>query len=158
MRLVEKIRRKTIFVWKDRCLELWHERSCRKVRWEMLRITKEKVSSLQQVATPCIDDHLIPPEEYETNGKLSAVCAQMVLKCLCLYLARMGRLNLLWSVNTLARSVTTWNMASDQRLLRLINCIDQTKDYTQFCAVAIRSFSQQLDAGLRMDGSTALQF
>ena len=47
------------------------------------------LSSLQQVATPCIDDHQIPPEYFETAGELSAVCAQMVIKCL--YLARSGR-------------------------------------------------------------------
>ena len=76
------------------------------------------VSSLQQVATPCIDNHSIPPEEYETTGELPAVCAQRVLTCL--YLARIGRPDLLWFVNTLTRSVTTWNKACDKRLLRLI--------------------------------------
>ena len=39
---------------------------------------KQHVFSLQQVATPCIDDHLIPPEDNETTGELSAVCAQIV--------------------------------------------------------------------------------
>ena len=29
-----------------------------------------------------MDDHLIRPEDYETTGELSAVCGQIVLKCL----------------------------------------------------------------------------
>ena len=57
---------------------------------------KTNESFLQQVANPCIDDHLIPLEYYETARELSAICAQIVLKCL--YLARIGRpvLLILW--------------------------------------------------------------
>ena len=40
------------------------------------------------MATPCIDDHMIPPKDYETFGGLSAVCAQIVPKCM--HLARIG--------------------------------------------------------------------
>ena len=40
-------------------------------------LAKKDVSSLQQVATACIDDHQIPPEDYATTGALSAVCAQI---------------------------------------------------------------------------------
>ena len=43
-------------------------------------------------------------EELETVGELFKVCSQVVLKCL--YLARLGRLDVLWSVNKLARAVT----------------------------------------------------
>ena len=35
---------------------------------------KVDISSLPQVATPCIDDHLKPPEGGETTGELSAEC------------------------------------------------------------------------------------
>ena len=37
-------------------------------------------------------------------GELSQVCSQIVLKCL--YLARIGRPDILWSVNKIARSIT----------------------------------------------------
>ena len=37
-------------------------------------------------------------------GELSHACSQIVLKCL--YLARVGRPDFLWSVNKLARSIT----------------------------------------------------
>ena len=39
-------------------------------------------------------------------GESSTVCSQIVLKCL--YLARIGRPAILWSVNKLARAVTKW--------------------------------------------------
>ena len=43
--------------------------------------------------------------------KLSHVSSQIVLKCL--HLARIGRPDILWSVNKLARSVTKWTKACD---------------------------------------------
>ena len=51
-------------------------------------------------------------------GDLSDVCSQIDLKCL--YLARFGRLDILWSVNKLARAVTKWTRACDRLLARLI--------------------------------------
>ena len=43
-------------------------------------------------------------KELKSVGELSQVCSQIVLKCL--YLARIGRPDILWSVNKLARSIT----------------------------------------------------
>ena len=40
---------------------------------------------------------------------MSKVCSQIGLKCL--YLARIGRPDILWSVNKLARSITNWTKA-----------------------------------------------
>ena len=57
-----------------------------------------------KVSTPCIDDHQFKEEELQSVGELSKVCSQIVLKCL--YLARIGRPDILWSVNKLARSIT----------------------------------------------------
>ena len=42
---------------------------------------KKDVSSLHQVATPCIEDQRIPPEDHDATGELHAVCAQIVVKC-----------------------------------------------------------------------------
>ena len=53
-------------------------------------------SSAQLVATPCIEDHFLLPADFESKGELPNVCARMVLTCL--YLARNGRPDLLWSV------------------------------------------------------------
>ena len=66
-------------------------------------------------------------------GELSKVCSQIVLKCL--YLARIGRLDSLWSVNKLARAVTKWTRACDRRLARLISYIHHTSDHRQYCHV-----------------------
>ena len=43
-------------------------------------------------------------EELESVGELAKVCSQIALKCL--YFARIGRPDVLWSANKLARSVT----------------------------------------------------
>ena len=51
----------------------------------------------------------------------------------CLHLARIGRPDILWSVNKLARSVTKWTQACDKRLARLISYIHHTNDYRQYC-------------------------
>ena len=64
------------------------------------QFAKKDVPSLKSVATPSVDDHLIPPEDFEVQGKLSDVCAQIVLKCL--YLPDIGRPDLILSVGTLA--------------------------------------------------------
>ena len=52
----------------------------------------------QLYKTPCIDDHQFKEEEMGSVGKLSHVCSQIVLKCL--YLARIGRPDIHWSVST----------------------------------------------------------
>ena len=66
-------------------------------------------------------------------GKLSNTCSQSVLKCL--YLARSGKLDILWSLNKLARSITKWTKACDKRLNRLISKIHHTSEYKQYCHV-----------------------
>ena len=93
----------------------------------------KEVKSLTKVATPCIDDHDIPPEDFEAKGELSAQAAKIVLKAL--YMARMSRLDCLWTVNVLARDVTRWTRACDKRLHRLISYLHHTKDWMQTCFV-----------------------
>ena len=66
-------------------------------------------------------------------GELSHVCSQIVLKCV--YLARIGRPDIRWSVNKLARSITKWTKACDKRLNRLISYIHHTYEYKQYCYV-----------------------
>ena len=73
---------------------------------------------LYKVATPCTDDHQFREEENGSGGELSTVCSQTVLKCL--YLARIGRPDILGSVNKIARAVTKWTKACDKRLSRFI--------------------------------------
>ena len=93
----------------------------------------KKVEQLYKVSSPCLDDHQFKLEELESVGGLTEVCSHIVLKCL--YLARIGRPDILWSVNKLARSVTKWTRACDQRLARLTSYIHHTSDQRQYCHV-----------------------
>ena len=50
-------------------------------------------------------------------------------------MARIGRPDILCSVNKLARSITKWTKACDKRLNRLISYIHHTCEYKQYCHV-----------------------
>ena len=80
-----------------------HAEKCVERYRELANTTAEQ---LYKVATPCVDDHQFKEQDMESVGKLSNVCSQIVLQCL--YLVRIGRPDILWSVNKLARSVTKW--------------------------------------------------
>ena len=96
-------------------------------------LANRTTQQLYKVSTPCIDDHHFKKEELKSVGALSNVCSQIVLKCL--YSARIGRPDILWSVNKLARAVTKRTKACDKRLSRLISYIHHTFDYQQLCHV-----------------------
>ena len=76
-----------------------HARKCVAKYCELANKTTRQ---LYKVATPCMDDHQFKEEENESVGELSTVCSQIVLKCL--YLAPIGRPDILWSVNKLAHA------------------------------------------------------
>ena len=78
-------------------------------------------------------------------------CLLIVLKCL--YLARIGRPDILWSVNKLARSITKWTKACDKRLNRLISYIHHTSEYKQYCHVG--NTAKQCRLGLFQDSDFA---
>ena len=67
----------------------------------------------------------------------------------CLYLARIGRPDIQWSVNKLARSITKWTKACDKRLNRLISYIHHTCEYKQYCHVG--TTAKQCRLGLFQD-------
>ena len=67
------------------------------VSWQTRRLNNP-----YKVSTPCIDDHQFKEEEMKFVGELSPVCSQIVVNCL--YLARIGRPDILWSVNLHDRS------------------------------------------------------
>ena len=90
-------------------------------------------------------------EENGSVGELSTVCSQIVLKCW--YLARIGRPDILWSVNKFARSITKWTKACDKRLARLISYIHHTCEYRQYCYVG--STAQHCSLGFFQDSDFA---
>ena len=79
----------------------------------------KETEQLYKVSSLCLDDHHFKKEELGSVGELSKVCSQIVLTCL--YLARIGRLDILWSVNKLAPAVTK------------ISYIHHTNDYRPYC-------------------------
>ena len=101
------------------------------VEWSC-ELTKKTTQQLHKVSTPCLDDHHFK-EEMKSVGELSQGCSQIVLKCL--YLARIGRPDILWPVNKLARSITKWTKPCDKRLNRLISYIHHTCENKQYCHV-----------------------
>ena len=124
-----------------------HAKKCVERDCELANKTTQQ---LYKVSTPCIDDHHFE-EETKSVGELSNTCSQIVLKCLSL--ARIGRPDILWSVNKLARSITKWTKACDKRLNRLISFIHHTSEYKQYCHVG--NTAKQCRLGLFQDSDFA---
>ena len=95
---------------------LRHGRTCSKKRGTVLRIGKQKDGTTFTITKS-------QRKKVENKYELSEVCFHIILSCL--YLARIGRLDILWSVNKLAR-----NQACD-RLARLISYTHDTSDFRQ---------------------------
>ena len=112
---------------------------------------KKTTQQIYKVSTPCIDDHHFKVEEMKSVGELSQVCTQIVLKCF--YWARIGRPDIIWSVNKLARSITKWTKACDKRLCRLVSYIHHTYEYKQYCHVG--NTAEQCRLGLCQDSDFA---
>ena len=110
-----------------------------------------KKRQLHKVSSSCLDDHRFKKKELESAGELSKVCSQIVLKCV--YLARIGRPDILWSVNKLARTVTKWTGACNKRLACLISYIHHTSDCRQCCHVG--NTGQHCRLGLFQDADFA---
>ena len=106
-----------------------HAKKCVERYCELANKTTQQ---LYQVSTPCIDDHHFKEEEMNSVGELSQGCSQIVLKCL--YLARIGRPDILWSV-------------------RLISYIHHTREYKQYCHVV--NTAKQCRLGLFEDSDFA---
>ena len=68
-------------------------------------------------------------------------------------MAPIGRPDIPWSVNKLARSITEWTKACDKRLSRLISYIHQTSEYKQYCHVG--NTAKQCRLGLFQDSDFA---
>ena len=97
-------------------------------RYKELRLkNKAPISKMKEYAFPSIDDHQIPPEEFEQEGVLSKDASKVVMKCL--YGARFVRFDLLWPIGDLARKVSKWTKACDRRLDRLMGYLQSTLDH-----------------------------
>ena len=117
-----------------------HAKKCVERYCELANKTTEQ---LYKVATPRIDDHQFKEEELKSMGELPDVCSHIVLECL--YLARIGGPDILWSVSKFARATKKWTKACDKRLCRLISYIHCTSEYKQYRHV--RNTAQQCRLG-----------
>ena len=125
-----------------------HAKKCAERYFELVNKTTQQ---LYKVSTPCIDDNHFKEEELKSVWELSKVCSQIVLKYL--YLTRTGRLDIRWSVNKFARSITKWTKACDKRLNRLISYIHHSCEYKQYCYVG--NTVKQCRLGLFQDSDFA---
>ena len=125
-----------------------HVKKCVEGYCELANNTTQQ---LYKVSTPCIDDHHFKEDELNSVGELSSTCSQIVLKCL--YLARIGRPDIPWSVDKLARSITKWTKSCDKRLSRLISYVHHTCDYKQYCHV--RNTAKHCRLGMFQDSDFA---
>ena len=96
-------------------------------------------------------DYQFKEEDLGSVGDVSKVCSQVVLKCL--YLARIGRPDILWSVNKFARAVPKWTRACDRRLAPLLSYIHHMSDHRQYCHVG--DTAQHCRLGLFQDSDFA---
>ena len=139
---------------------LWHGRAMQRNAWnDIANLPIKLLSNFFKVATPCMFDHQFKEEENGSVGEFSTVCSQIVLKCS--YLARIGSLDIFWSVHKPARAVTKWTKACDKRLALLIAYIHHTSEYRQYCYVGntaqqcrLRLFQDSDFAGDRDDSKT----
>ena len=111
----------------------------------------KKTEQLYKVSSPCLDDHQIKNGRIAKQRWIVRSLLPYVKKCL--YLARNGRPDIMWSVNKLARSVAKWTQACDRRLARLISYIHYTSDYRQYCHVG--NAAQHCRLGLFQDSDFA---
>ena len=86
----------------------------------------------------------VQPEDFNGTGELAPMCAHIAFEMLCTWL-EFGRLDVLWTVNMLAGSVTKWNKACDKRLARLISYMytKHTKHYRQYRIVGNKNSGLQ---------------
>ena len=96
-----------------------------------------------KVSTSCLDGHHLRPEDLEIVAEFPETWSQVQLTCL--YSARIGRPDLLWTVDNLAGSVTKWNGAWCLRLARLISYIHHTTNYKHYCHVGNQAMDCKLE-------------
>ena len=97
------------------------------MRGKILRIGKQEQFG---IFTKCplrvkTIDHYFVDEELEMVGDLSKVCSHIVFGVL-IFFARMGGLDILWSVSYLAGTILKWKKACGKRWARFISHIHFT--------------------------------
>ena len=98
---------------RDIFMVLWHGRSCEEMCGKVLRTCEKNDWAIIRSRNAMHRWSSIQKKKMEQVENYQQVCAQIALKFL--YLARIGRLDILWSVNKLARAITKWTKTCDKR-------------------------------------------
>ena len=130
---------------------LWHGRSCQEVCGAILWVGEQDDSATLQSINSLHWRPSVQRRRIQIRGRIVKICSQIILKCL--YLARVGRPDILCSVNKLVRSITKWTKACDKGLFRLISYIHHICEYKQYCYVG--STAKQCRLGLFQDSDFA---
>ena len=93
---------------------LWHGRSCEEMYGAILWVGKQDDSTTLQSIYSMHRWPTLQRGRIEICGRIVASMLSNSLKCL--YLARIERPDIQWSVNKLARSITKWTKACDKRI------------------------------------------
>ena len=129
-----------------------------------LSLLDKSVSALKPAEMHSMDDHQFSYEDSSGTGELSPICAHFVLKCL--FLARIGRPDLIRTVNLLSRSHLLLEICiipnhlqaeSYAYLVTFVPISWMCKKQTAVSHSSAKSEIISLDAGLRMEGIPALQ-
>ena len=104
---------------------LRHRRTCSKMRWEVLWTGEQKDSAVKQSQVLAWMTTISRKRNLNQLEKCRKYLHKLSLKCL--YLARSGRPDILWSSNKFAPSVTKWTGAEDIRIARLLSYIHHTR-------------------------------
>ena len=133
------------------CLMTWKvmRRNVRSdiVSWRTRRLNNSTKYLLHALLT------IISKKKIEIRGR---IVKSMLSNCSenAFFLARIGRPDILWSVNKLARSITKWTEACDKRFSRMISYIYHTSEYKQYCHVG--NTAKQCRVGLFQDSDFAV--
>ena len=140
----QKPHTKTIVWWKDTPKSVWQDTA----NWQPRKLSHH--TKFQVLASMIISSTKKNLNQWEKYHKY----AHIVLNCL--YLARIGRPDILWTINKPARSVAKWTQACDNRLARLMSYFHHTNNYRQYCDVG--NTAQHCRVGLFQDSDIAGDF
>ena len=130
---------------------VWHGWSCKEVCGTILWVGEQDDNN----STKYLLHASMTTTSKKKKWNLLGICPLFALKLFwnVFSLARIGRPDILWSLNKLARSITKWTKACDKRLNRLISYIHHTREYKQYCHLG--NIAYQCWLGLFQDSDFA---
>ena len=84
------------------------------------------MSSFAMLATPYVSENLLTQQDFEVEGQVSHKSSSVLMKLL--WVCRLARPDLAYSISTLATQVTRWSRNSDKQLFRLVSYLNSTLD------------------------------